>query len=380
MATAGAAMDARAARGGRRRGAPPPMPAPVVAVDPVQSAREAGLRYVSDEQPGIRRRKRGTGFGYVGPDGAPIRDGETLARIKALAIPPAWTEVWICPDPRGHIQATGLDAKGRKQYRYHARWHAVRDETKFARMLAFGRALPRIRERAEADLKRPGFPREKVLAAIVRLLEKTLIRVGNEEYARENKSYGLTTLRNRHARVEGGTVRFKFKGKSGKDHQITLRDRRLAGIVRRLQELPGQALFQYVDDEGVEQRIDSGDVNAYLRELTGEEFTAKDFRTWAGTVLCSVALREVERAESEAQAKRTVAEVVKTVAARLGNTPTVCRKSYIHPEVIEAYMDGSMGERLAEEVAAVAEEAPGDLDPDERSVMRLLQERLAEAS
>ena len=376
------ATAARRARGGGRGASPepPPEPAPVVAVDPVESAKEAGLRYVSDELPGIRRRKRGKGFAYVGADGAPVRDEETLARIKALAIPPAWTDVWICASPRGHIQATGLDAKGRKQYRYHPKWHAVRDETKFARMQAFARALPTVRAHAEADLKKPGFPREKILAAIVLLLEKTLIRVGNEEYARENKSYGLTTLRNRHAIVEGATVRFKFRGKSGKEHLVALQDRRLAAIVRRLQELPGQALFQYVDDDGEEQRVDSSDVNEYLRAITGEDFTAKDFRTWAGTVLCTVALRTIERAPSDTQAKRNVAEVVKSVAARLGNTPAVCRKSYIHPNVIDAYMDGSMLDRLSEEVAEAAADAPGDLSPDEQSVLCLLRGRLAEAS
>ena len=283
-----------AARRGRQE--QPPDPAPAVAVDPVQSAKEAGLRYVSDELPGIRRRKRGKGFGYVGPDGAPVRDEKPLARIRALAIPPAWTDVWICADPRGHIQATGLDAKGRKQYRYHPTWHAVRDETKFARMLQFARALPEIRAHAEADLKKPGFPREKVLAAVVLLLEKTLIRVGNEEYARENKSYGLTTLRNRHAKVEGATVRFKFRGKSGKEHLISLQDRRLAAIVRRVQEVAGQAVFQYVDEDGAEQGIDSSDVNEYVREVSGEDFTAKAFRNWAGTVLGTLALRTVDQA------------------------------------------------------------------------------------
>ena len=369
---------AQAARGGSSE--QPPDSAPAVTVDPVQSAKEAGLRYVSDELPGIRRRKRGKGFAYVGPDGAAIKDEVTLARIKALAIPPAWTDVWICADPRGHIQATGLDAKGRKQYRYHSKWHAVRDETKFARMLAFARALPKIRARAEADLKKAGFPRAKVLAAIVLLLEKTLIRIGNEEYARENKSYGLTTLRNRHAKVEGATVRFKFRGKSGKEHLISLRDRRLAAIVRRLQELPGQALFQYVDDDGEEQRIDSSDVNAYLRDVTGEDFTAKDFRTWAGTVLCTVALRTIEQAPSETQAKKNVAGVVKSVAARLGNTPTVCRKSYIHPNVIDAYMDGSMLDRLSQEIAEAAEDAPRELSPDEQTVLCLLRGHLADPS
>ncbi len=372
------ATSAQAVRGGTR--ARPPDPPPAVAVDPVEPAKEAGLRYVSDELPGIRRRKRGKGFQYVGPDGTPVRDDGTLARIKALVIPPAWTDVWICADPRGHIQATGLDAKGRKQYRYHSKWHAIRDETKFARMLAFARALPSIRAHAEADLRKPGFPREKVLAAVVLLLERTLIRVGNEEYARENKSYGLTTLRNRHAKVEGTTVRFKFRGKSGKEHLISLKDRRLAAIVRRLQELPGQALFQYVDDDGEEQRIDSSDVNAYLRDVSGEDFTAKDFRTWAGTVLCTVALRTIERAPSDTQAKKTVADVVKSVAARLGNTPAVCRKSYIHPNVIEAYMDGSMLDRLGQEIVEAAEDAPGDLSDDERSVLYLLRGQLAEAS
>ena len=262
-----------------------------VAADPVESAIEAGLRYVTDEKPGIRRLRSGKGFRYVRPDGTAVRDEQTLRRIASLVIPPAWTDVWITTDPRGHLQATGRDAKGRKQYRYHPRWRAVRDENKYERMLAFGAAMPTIRARVDADLARPGLPREKVLATVVRLLEATLIRVGNEEYARENRSYGLTTLRNRHVDVHGSELRFEFRGKSGKDHQVSVRDRRLANVIRRLQELPGQEVFQYLDADGARHTIDSDDVNAYLREISGLELSAKDFRTWAGTILCAVALR-----------------------------------------------------------------------------------------
>jgi DNA topoisomerase-1 len=349
--------------------------------DPEESAREAGLRYVSDDRPGIRRRRSGKGFRYLRPDGSAVKDEPTLRRIASLVIPPAWTDVWIATDPRGHIQATGRDAKGRKQYRYHPRWRAVRDETKYERMLAFGAALPTIRARVDADLARPGLPREKVLATVVRLLEATLIRVGNEEYARENRSYGLTTLRNRHVEINGTELRFEFRGKSGKDHRVSVRDRRLAGVMRRLQELPGQELFQYLDEDGVRRSIDSDDVNGYLREITGQDFSAKDFRTWAGTILCAVALREVEGCASEAEAKRNVTQVVKQVSQQLGNTPAVCRSCYIHPAVIEAYFESHenapLADALNQHLDAAAEEASDDLTRDEAAVLRMLRRRLA---
>ena len=348
--------------------------------DPREAARSAGLRYSSDAQPGIRRRRSGRGFSYVDSDGATVRDREVLARIKALAIPPAWRDVWICRWPNGHIQATGRDARGRKQHRYHARWHEARDESKFDRMVAFADALPAIRERTDADLARPGLPREKVLAAVVRLLEMTLIRVGNDEYARLNKSFGLTTLRDRHARVEGSRVRFRFRGKSGREHEVGLRDRRLAIVVRRCQELPGQELFQYVDDGEVSD-IASDDVNEYLREIAGVDFSAKDFRTWAGTVLAYRALRALQPAESETGARRNVVAAIRETAGRLGNTPAVTRKSYVHPAVLEAYMDGRVGGALVE-AAEEQVEPPAEATPEEEdAVVDLLRQRLdADAS
>jgi DNA topoisomerase-1 len=349
----------------------------VPGADPVAAARAAGLRYVTDAGPGIRRKRAGRGFSYRGLDGEPIRDPGELRRIKALAIPPAYTDVWICPDPRGHLQATGRDARGRKQYRYHPRWRAMRDETKYDRMLAFGEALPLIRARTDRDLARPGLPREKVLATVVRLLEATLIRVGNEEYARENRSFGLTTLRDRHVAVTGPAVSFAFRGKSGVTHEVGLRDRRLAKIVARCRDLPGYQLFQYLDDEGRRQTVDSGDVNDYLREITGQDFTAKDFRTWAGTVLCTLALQEFETFDSDAQAKRNVVQAIGRVAERLGNTPTVCRKSYVHPAVLDAYLDGSMLDTLRRRTEREVAEALGDLTPEESAVMALLGRRLA---
>ncbi len=349
-------------------------PEPVA--DPVESAKAAGLRYVTDEMPGIRRKRAGKGFTYQGPDGQTIRDPRELARFKALGIPPAWTDVWICPNPRGHLQATGRDARGRKQYRYHPRWREVRDGTKYERMLAFGQALPHIRRRAEEDLKLPGLPRRKVLATVVRLLEKTLIRVGNEEYARTNKSFGLTTMRNRHVRVEGSTLRFSFQGKSGIRHEVEVADHRLARIVQSSLELPGQELFQYIDDDGQPQTIDSGDVNEYLREISGAEFTAKDFRTWAGTVLAAMALQEFEAFDSEAQAKKNVVRAIENVAETLGNTPSVCRKCYVHPIVIDAYLDGSMLETLKERAEEELAESLGELNPEEAAVMTLLRQRL----
>jgi DNA topoisomerase-1 len=354
------------------------VPEPIIPLttDPMESARSAGLRYVHDDRPGIRRVHSGKGFRYVGPDGKTVRDRDTLARIRSLAIPPAWTDVWICPLANGHLQATGHDDQGRKQYRYHPRWRAVRDETKYDRMIAFGQALPRIRAGVEQDLAQPGLPRSKVLATVVRLLETTLIRVGNEEYARENGSFGLTTLRNCHASVEGETVRFTFRGKSGICHSIRVNDRRLARIVRRCQDLPGQELFQYLDDDGTPREIDSADVNAYLQEIAGEEFTAKDFRTWAGTVLAARALQEFESFDSEAQAKRNVVSAIESVSKRLGNTKAVCRKCYVHPDVINAYLDGSLLDTLRQRVEKEIAGSLADLPPEEAAVLAFLQERL----
>jgi DNA topoisomerase-1 len=353
-----------------------PEPAARPKPDPIASAEEAGLRYVSDARPGISRRRAGKGFAYRGPDGRPVRDATTLGRIKALAIPPAWTDVWISLRPDGHIQATGRDDRGRKQYRYHPRWRAARDASKYGRMMAFGRALPRIRRRLEEDLARPGLPREKVLAAVVRLLETTLIRVGNEEYAQANRSFGLTTMRDRHVAVGGSTVRFGFRGKSGVWHTIDLDDRRLARIVKRCRDLPGQELFQYLDGDGDRRDVGSDDVNAYLRDVSGEDFTAKDFRTWAGTVLAAIALREFEAFDTKAQARKNVVRAIESVAERLGNTPTVCRKCYVHPEIIDAYLDGTMLETLKQIADQEMSDGLGSLRPEEAAVLGLLQQRL----
>jgi DNA topoisomerase-1 len=339
-----------------------------IAIDSIQSAKEAGLRYVSDSQPGIQRIRSGRGFRYRNPDGSPMRDAETLARIKSLAIPPAWKEVWICPSARGHIQAAGRDAKGRKQSRYHPRWREVRDETKYERMLAFGTALPLIREQVRRDLALPDMPRRKVLATVVRLMETTLIRIGNEEYARENHSFGLTTMRNRHVQVNGSTVTFRFQGKSGVKHTVDLTDRRLARIINRCQDIPGYELFQYEDSEG-HHTIDSADVNDYLREISGEDFTAKDFRTWAGSVLACAALRDFEAFSSETQARKNIIEAINAVAARLGNTRAVCRKCYVHPAVLENYLAGKVIQETIEP------DKPGrTADKDESALMRLLQQ------
>ncbi len=320
---------------------------------PDATARAAGLRYVCDERtPGIRRIGSRHRVRYVDAHGRTVADAAQLARIKALVIPPAWTHVWICADPNGHLQATGRDARGRKQYRYHPRWRRVRDEVKYGRLLAFAAALPRIRRRTAADLRRPGLPREKVLAAVVQLLEKTLIRIGNDEYAKENGSFGLTTMRDRHARINGATLRFEFRGKSGIQHAVDLQDSRLARIVKACRDLPGYELFQYVDRHGRRQVIDSADVNAYLREISGEDFTAKDFRTWAGTVLAAGALAAAGRCTSAAQVKRNIVKAVDAVARRLGNTKAVCRKSYIHPAILDAYQAGAT--IAATEAAVVA--------------------------
>jgi DNA topoisomerase I len=348
-----------------------------VPVDPVESAQAAGLRYVADTQPGIRRQRVGRHFRYVGPDGQTVRDPDTLRRIKSLAIPPAWTDVWICPRPNGHVQATGRDAKGRKQYRYHPRWRTVRDETKYGRMIAFGQALPHIRRRAEQDMALPGLPREKVLGTVVRLLETTLIRVGNEEYARQNHSFGLTTMRDRHVDVDGTILRFHFRGKAGKRHVVDIRDRRLARIVQRCRDIPGQELFQYVDDAGEHHSIESADVNAYLREISGQDFTAKDFRTWAGTVLAAWALNEFEAFDSQTQAKQNVVRAIENVAERLGNTPAICRRCYVHPAVIDSYLDGSLIEALKDQIQDELTDALASLPPEEAAVLALLHRRLA---
>jgi DNA topoisomerase-1 len=355
------------------------MPAPS---DPTEAARHdasaAGLRFVTDRQPGIRRHRRRGGVAYTRPDGRAVKDRETIARVEALAIPPAWTDVWICAHPSGHLQATGRDARGRKQYRYHARWREARDANKFDRMVEFGRALPRIRRRCERDMRRPGLPREKVLATIVRLLEDSLIRVGNEEYLRQNRSYGLTTLRNRHVRVRGAEVRFTFRGKSGVTHSVGVSNRRVARIIKRLQELPGQELFQYVDDDGTARSVDSTEVNDYLRTIAGADFTAKDFRTWTGTVLAMEALREMERVDSDAHAKRNVVRAIENVASRLGNTVAVCRQCYIHPAVTEAYLDGSLLSTLEQRADSELRRLDR-LSPSEAAVLVLLRRRLGRA-
>ena len=333
-------------------------------------ADRAGLRYVIDTMPGIRRRRAGRGFTYIGPDGARLTDAARLAWIRRLAIPPAWTDVWICPLKHGHIQATGRDARGRKQYRYHPRWREVRDAAKFDRLLAFARVLPAIRRATNRDLRRPGLPREKVLALVVRLLEATLMRVGNEEYVRENRSYGLSTLRERHVDVRGARVRLSFRGKLGREHEIELSDARLARVIRQCQELPGQALFQYTDADGARQAVDSGDVNEYLREITGEEISAKDFRTWAGTVATVLGLAKLGPAASEAAAKRNLSAAIEGAAAQLGNTPTVCRACYVHPDVIDAYTDGTLIERFRVRSGG---RRPGALTAEEAAVVALLR-------
>src|SRR5687767_14793522 len=341
--------------------------------DPVQSASSAGLSYMADMPSCIRRVRAGKGFRYVDSNGKTITDANEVRRIRALAIPPAWTDVRICPRGDGHIQATGRDAKGRKQYRYHARWRQVRDETKFGRMIAFAEALPVIRARVAKDATRPGLPREKILAVVTQLLERTLIRVGNEEYARHNRSYGLTTLRGKHVAVEGPKISFRFRGKSGKEHVIDVRDRRLATVVRRCQELPGQELFQYLDELGETRSIESADVNAYLREAAGDDFSAKDFRTWYGTLLAARALGE--QASRGAPRQKHVLYAVQWVAAKLGNTPTVCRKSYVHPAVVDRYLRGGL-ERMARPRAAPVAHQNGKLDADERALLALLKEEL----
>lgn len=351
--------------------------------DPLESAAEAGLRYVRCGGPSIRRLHRGKGFRYVDPSGKPLRDPKQLARIRSLVIPPAWTNVAICPSPNGHLQAVGVDARGRKQYRYHPRYREVRDQAKFSRMIAFGAILATIRRHVEKDLQRHGLSKEKVLATVVRLLETSFIRIGNDEYARENDSFGLTTLKNRHVHIAGATLRFHFRGKSGQDHDIELSDRRLAAIVRRCQELPGYELFEYVAEDGKICAVESADVNRYIREIAGGEFTAKDFRTWAGTLLALRELAAAGPAANERRGRKSLVGAIKAVAAKLGNRPATCRKYYVHPAITEAYMDGSLFPVLAQGVRQDEDYAGLGLRPEEYAVMVIVaahQEKLARAA
>lgn len=351
------------------------LPVMEAAADAAEQAKACGLRYVNDRRPGFTRRRYGRRFVYFDTKGIRIEDEKARARIDRLAIPPAWKDVWICPFANGHIQATGTDAKGRKQYRYHADWRSVRDATKFSHILRFGEVLPRIRAAVRADMARRSLSREKVLATVVYLLEKTLIRVGNDEYARTNKSYGLTTLKDEHVSVEGQSVRFRFMGKSGKAWNLKLSDRRAAAVIRRLQDLGEQELFAWVDEAGRVHDVTSSDVNAYLKEISGEAVTAKDFRTFTGTVLAALALQAFDAFETQTEAKRNLKAAIEDVARRLGNTPAVCRKGYVHPEVINAYLDGALSQQIVDEIDAELSEA-AELDPDEVMVLGFLKKRL----
>ena len=341
-------------------------------VDPKKSAVLAGLRYVRCDSEGFTRTATENGFSYVDMQGQPITDEETLKRIRSLVIPPAWNNVWVCSLEIGHLQATGVDARGRRQYRYHPGYRHIRNQTKFHRMLSFAKALPVIRQQVEHDLKLPGLPRNKVLATVVRLLETTSIRIGNEEYAKQNASFGLTTLHNRHVKVEGSTIQFHFRGKSAQVHKVTLQDRRLSRIIRDCRELPGYDLFQWVDDAGHTHSIDSSDVNNYLQEASGADFTAKDFRTWNGTVQTALGLAETGPFETESEAKRNIVAAIKETAAKLGNRPATCRKYYVHPAVLDAYMDGSLL-KVVKPQEAGEPVPPNSLHPEERAVVRLLQ-------
>lgn len=350
-------------------------PEPRIITDPVKSAAAAGLDYISDDVPGIRRVRRGKGFSYVSPDGKPIHDKDELARIRALAIPPAWTEVWICPLPNGHLQATGRDAKGRKQYRYHVSWGQQRSDVKYTRMLLFGAALPGIRQRIDADLRLPNLPRQKVLATVLRVMELTFIRVGNREYARANKSFGLTTLRDRHVQITGAQVRFSFNGKSGVSHDIQVHDRRLSRIIKQCRDVPGYELFQYYDEHGDRQAVGSGDVNTYLREITGQDFTAKDFRTWGGTILAARELRQMWPTDSKKR-KRNITQAIRSVAGCLGNRPATCRKYYVHPAIVDAYADGSLAATFDHFATLPADALPAGLTAEEAAVLRVLRDKL----
>lgn len=350
------------------------MPQDMPAINPQDAAAEAGLRYVNDDMPGITRVRAGKGFSYKDPKGRTISDGAERKRLAALAVPPAYTEVWICPDPRGHIQATGRDARGRKQYRYHPDFRALRDGAKYDHMLEFARVLPKIREQVDADMSRRGMPADKVVATVVHLLETTMIRVGNAGYAKENKSHGLTTLRDRHVKLDGNEVRFRFRGKGGKEWDTGLRDRRVARIVRAAQDIPGQHLFQYLDDDGERQKITSTEVNAYLRRVSGRDVTAKDFRTWTGTVLAALALSEFEAFDSETAAKRNIREAIEKVATTLGNTPAICRKCYVHPQVIDAYLADDLRLELRRRIDD--DLTKSGLRHEEKQVLKFLRKRL----
>jgi len=368
-----------AASTGRRQGSRKLRIPPIeVALDPELAAKHAKLRHVDDTAPGITRHSARNGFDYRLPDGGLVRDIDNLKRIRSLAIPPAWTDVWISPDPNGHLQATGRDVRGRKQYRYHPRWREVRDEAKYSKLLIFSRALPKLRARVEEDLKRPGLTRERVLAAIVRLMDMTLFRIGNNEYAKENKSFGLTTLRDRHVAIEGSRIHISFRGKHGKHHETDINDRRLARIIKNCRDLPGYELFQYLDDKGDRHTVGSAEVNEYLREITGEEITAKDFRTWAGTKLAAEALREFELFDTEAERKKAVLRAVEKVAKHLGNTPAICRSCYIHPAVLDGYLDGSLLKSLAEETRNYLAENIEGMSAEEAAVTAFLRVRLGE--
>jgi len=348
----------------------------IASTDPVESAEAIGLHYVTDEGPGIQRRQQKDGFVYINVDNKPIDDPQEIERINKLGIPPAWENVWICPDPNGHLQATGRDAKGRKQYRYHAAWRSLRDQTKFTRMIAFSEALTQIRARIESDLSRSGLPRDKVLATVVQLMELTRIRVGNEEYAKTNKSFGLTTMRDQHVDIDGATMHFKFRGKSGVEHDIELKDRRLARIVKRCQDIPGQELFQYIDEDGQRQSISSGDVNNYIRDITGQDFTAKDFRTWAGTILAARELHAIGVCESATAVKKAIVQAIKIVAEHLGNRPATCRKYYVHPAILNAFELGTLMEVMAAQTRSEGEDSPHQLSCEEQAVVLLLKQQL----
>jgi DNA topoisomerase I len=351
-------------------------PSSEVIVDPRDAAESAGLVYVSDEEPGIRRKKAGKGFTYIRSGGGRVEDEATLKRIRKLAIPPAYTDVWICPKANGHIQATGRDAKGRKQYKYHPAFREVRESAKYEKMMEFAQGLPAIRAKIREHMKLPSLSREKVLATVVHLLETTLIRVGNDDYARQNKSYGLTTLKDRHVEVNGSELRFEFKGKSGKSWRLRVNDRRIAKIVRACQDLPGQELFQYVDGDGERRDVTSSDVNQYLREITGQDITAKDFRTWHGTVMAALALQEFQGFDTQAAAKKNVKGAIERVASRLGNTPTICRKCYIHPELLSAYVEGQLLLQIKEQAEEELREDLSKLKPEEAAVLTLLEGRI----
>jgi DNA topoisomerase I len=350
---------------------------PGFASDSADTAEEAGLQYISDDRPGYARRAKDGGFEYLDTEGKRIRDEQRLLRIKRLAIPPAWTDVWICPTPAGHIQVTGRDARRRKQYRYYERWRELRDESKFGRVADFAKALPKIRQRVAQDMRLQGLPRQKVLATVVRLLERTFIRVGNEEYARENKSFGLTTMKNRHVKVKGPQLRFRFRGKSGRQHEVDVTNKRIAKIVSKCQDLPGQDLFQFVTDNGDVQDITSQDVNDYLREISRENFTAKDFRTWAGTVLAAIALKSECDFETKKHAKANLKTAICAVAQLLGNTAAICRKCYVHPAVVEAYLNGT---QIAGLNGTVKRGDSVNLRAAERAVLKFLRMRRADTA